>query len=450
MKRFFALLAAGLMIFSVFAFAEETFAEETMTALDVFDMIRQDRYEDLLAVSDDQLRAALTETVFSSLLPSLEKTGGAFVRTGEEETGEMQGYTVRLLHLVYEKSGFAFRTMWDQEGRLAGLNFLPEALAAADTAAMPDTVKEEEISISDPALPGTLCLPENMTDPLPAVILIHGSGPSDRDEALGGTALFRDLAWGLAEKGIAVLRFDKRTFVYGAQLATQDLTRFTIVDESIADAWAAAKLLAEDPRIDPERIWLCGHSLGAMITPRAVQSSPVPFAGMVLLSGTPYTLAEIVLHQNQAAVDAMPKESRAAAQSQVDELLRQWQELLSMDEAQVLKREFAGQSAYYFWEMAQYDTAEILRSLSVPALVINGGADFQIPDADGYEAWKALDFGENVKLIHDPELNHMLMNPDVSEDVRGSVGEYNVPCRLPETVISEISDFISPREIRDL
>ena len=101
-----------------------------------------------------------------------------------------------------------------------------------------------------------------------------------------------------------------------------------------------------------------------------------------------------------------------------------------------------GQPAYYFWEMARYDAGEILQALDIPALVINGGRDFQVVDADGIDAWNALNLPENVQVIYHPELNHLLMAPDAPEETRGTVAEYDIPCHVSQEIIAEIAEFI--------
>jgi len=85
------------------------------------------------------------------------------------------------------------------------------------------------------------CDPEGK-GPFPAVVLVHGSGPQDRDETIGPNKPFRDLAWGLASQGIAVLRYDKRTKVHGAMMAGA-VEQFTVKEETIDDALAAVALL---------------------------------------------------------------------------------------------------------------------------------------------------------------------------------------------------------------
>ena len=299
---------------------------------------------------------------------------------------------------------------------------------------------EEAVSIGDPALPGTLTLPENASSPMPAVVLLHGSGPNDRNETVGQTAMFRDLAEMLAEKGVAVLRYDKRTLVYGSSYTQEDLKTFTVDQESIQDAVAAAELLRSDPRIG--QVFLVGHSMGAMIAPRIAEEYPGLFDGIILLSGTPKTLGDIVLSQNQAIVDALPALTKAIGQIQMQGLRKEWETLLNSSEEEAKKLTVFGQPGYYFWEMAQYDAGEILQTLDIPALVINGGQDFQVVDADGIDAWNALNLPENVRVIYHPELNHLLMAPDAPEEARGTTAEYDTPCRVSQEIIAEIAEFI--------
>ena len=302
---------------------------------------------------------------------------------------------------------------------------------------------EEEVSIGEPALPGVLTYAENRpanSSPLPAAVLLHGSGPNDRDETLGQTKLFRDLAEMLASQGLAVLRYDKRTLVYGSRYTAEDLKAFTVDQESIQDAVAAAGLLRSDPRIS--QVFLVGHSMGAMIAPRIAAENPDLFDGIILLSGTPKTLGDIVLSQNQALVDALPALTKAIGQIQMQGLRKEWDNLLNSSEEEAKKLTVFGQPAYYFWEMARHDTGEILQTLDIPALIINGGQDFQVVDVDGIDAWNALNLPEKVQVIYHPELNHLLMAPDAPEEARGTVAEYDTPCRVSPEIIAEIAEFI--------
>jgi dienelactone hydrolase len=104
-------------------------------------------------------------------------------------------------------------------------------------------------------------------------VLVHGSGPQDRDETIGPNKPFRDLAWGLASQGIAVLRYEKRTKKHAMKLVLIKNT-ITVKQETIDDALAAVALLRKTERIDPNRIFVLGHSLGGMLIPRIGARDP--------------------------------------------------------------------------------------------------------------------------------------------------------------------------------
>src|SRR5206468_3319025 len=103
----------------------------------------------------------------------------------------------------------------------------------------------------------------------PGVVLVHGSGAGDRDETMAPPSApskpFRDLAWGLAQQGIVVLRYDKRARVQPAWYAGKN---FTVYDEAIDDALSALTLLRQQPEVDGRHTYQLGHSLGAMLAPR--------------------------------------------------------------------------------------------------------------------------------------------------------------------------------------
>ena len=159
---------------------------------------------------------------------------------------------------------------------------------------------------ADYPLPGLLTLPDG-AGPFPAVLLVHGSGPQDRDEAVGPNRPFRDLAVGLAALGVASLRYDKRTFAHGKRLADALQGRLSVEEEVIRDALCAAALLRAEPLIRPDRVYLLGHSMGGMLAPR-IDAEGGAFAGLIFWAGTPRTLDALILEQNEASLAAMPPE----------------------------------------------------------------------------------------------------------------------------------------------
>ncbi len=127
------------------------------------------------------------------------------------------------------------------------------------------------------------------------MVLVHGSGPNDRDETVGLTKCFRDLAWGLTSRGIAVLRYDKRTFKYGNKFTPELLESFTINEEVIEDALSAIKVMQDYPGISD--VYLLGHSLGATMAPRIGEFMP-SLAGLILMAAITRPLEDVILDQS--------------------------------------------------------------------------------------------------------------------------------------------------------
>src|SRR2546425_10392277 len=99
----------------------------------------------------------------------------------------------------------------------------------------PDAFRESEVTVGADQwkLPGTLTVPTG-SGPFTGIVLVHGSGPNDRDETIAATKVFKDLAEGLASRGVAVLRYEKRTRQYGARVAS--MQGLTVDDETVTDA----------------------------------------------------------------------------------------------------------------------------------------------------------------------------------------------------------------------
>ena len=153
---------------------------------------------------------------------------------------------------------------------------------------------------TDYPLKGLLTLPDDLSGPVSAVVMVHGSGASNMDEKVMKLTPFKDLAEGLARHGVASLRYDKRTFAHGFKMIRQKNFTVTVKEETIEDALLAIKMLKNDPRIDCNRIFILGHSMGAMLAPR-IDAEGADVKGLIMIAGTPYRLEDIVLRQLKQA-----------------------------------------------------------------------------------------------------------------------------------------------------
>jgi len=301
----------------------------------------------------------------------------------------------------------------------------------------PAKFSESEVTVgtSDWPLPGTLTMPVG-AGPFPAVVLVHGSGPNDRDETLGPNKMFKDLALGLASRGIAVLRYEKRTKQYGARMATID--RFTVKDETIDDALAAVAALRQTAKINPARIVIAGHSLGAMLVPR-MGPLDTKLAGLISLAGPARALEQAVLAQTKYLVNA---DGRITADEQkaiddAEKLVASVTALTTADASS--KASIFGAPASYWLDLRGYEPPVAARSVSQPLLVLQGERDYQVTMED-FAKWKAsLEGQPRVTFRSYPALNHMFL-PGVG---RSLPEEYNTPGHVPVEVIDDIAAWIA-------
>lgn len=289
-------------------------------------------------------------------------------------------------------------------------------------------------------LAGMLTFPDDLSAPVPAVVMVHGSGPSDMDEKVMALTPFRDLAEGLAGQGIASIRYDKRTFTYGKQMK-KDVG--TVREETIDDALLAIEILKNDPRIDRDNIYILGHSMGAMLAPR-IDAEGGDVKGVIMLAGTPYRLEDIVLRQLKQSGGNFILRMIVGLEYQF--FGRKFDHLYEMSDEEAKKNFFAGGlSLYYFKEMGRKTAADYLLESEKPALIMQGGRDFQVLADDDFARFRELLAGrKNVEFKLYPELNHVFVRA-IYDDILKASKEYGTERHIGEEVFEDIADFIRRR-----
>lgn len=340
----------------------------------------------------------------------------------------------------YTNVTFGIRLIFNNDGLLIGFN-LSGALMNIN---MPDSIVEEEILVGEGTayeLGGTITLPKKNQDSLPAVILVHGSGSTDRDESAFAYKPFRDIAWGLAEQGIAVIRYDKRTYVYGHEIAP-DLSNLTAYEETVEDAIKASQLAKNDKRIDEDNVFIIGHSLGGMLAPR-IDNQGGDFAGITILAGSTRSLWEIVYDQNHYFLDL-----EITDEKQREEYLKIFEEEyekglrlqdITLEESKEMT--IFGINGHYLKEMEEHNTESLVQNLEKPILVLQGEEDFQVYYEKDFAIFKdLLGDKENATLISYENLNHLFADYQGSD--KGTLREYNHPGKVSQKVIEDIGNWI--------
>ena len=284
-------------------------------------------------------------------------------------------------------------------------------------------------------LSGLLTLPRNVENPSVA-ILVQGSGPNGMDSLIGAAnnRPFADLAHGLAEKGIAVIRYDKRTYAYSEAL-------LDVETEYLLDVKAAVRFALEDSRVNGEQLYLVGHSQGGMLSPVFAKENP-EIKGIVSLGGTLRRLEDKVLEQTQTM---MAQNMELTEEQKNDEINRVKAEVerirgLTPESADDKAELLLNYPVSYWISINAIDPEAIARELTLPMLILQGGNDFQVTYENDYLYWQEVLAGKNNVTFRNYEgLSHVFM-PGSRERFDGS--SYNPPAKMDEQVIEDIAGWI--------
>jgi dienelactone hydrolase len=419
-------------------------------AQEFINQLANGEYEAATARFDDAMLKAAPAPQLKQIWEQLLGQVGAYQEQLDTQSEEVGEYTRLNVTTQFEKAKIVIQVVFNSQGQISGLFFEPatDSQAAPAAYAAPDYVDNQKFTETDVtvgsgewALPGTLSLPVG-DGPFPAVVLVHGSGPNDRDETVGANKPFKDLAWGLASQGIAVLRYDKRTNAH-ANLFTPDLiSKLTVQEETIDDALLAAQLLRQTDKIDPQRVYVLGHSLGAMLAPRIGQQDP-QLSGLVMMAAPNRPIQDLALEQYNYIFNLDGKLDSQET-SQLQALQTQVANAKNLDQSDSIPAEDLplGMPAAYMRALNGYVPSEIAKSLAMPLLLLQGGRDYQVSPTRDFESLKkALAGKANAEFKLYPELNHLF----IPGEGPSSPSEYQTAGHVSPQVIADIAAWLNAR-----
>ena len=421
------LRALHLLPLLSFVLVGQTASDPAATARKALDAVLAGKYADFTVLGTEDVKKDLNEAALTKIGAQL-KTFGAVEKVDNPQVSKIGPNTAFVFPVKFAQQSINVRMMINKDGQVSQFIILQGEVPWQRPAySKLDTFTERQVTLGegDWKLPGTITMP-NGAGPFPAIVLVHGSGPNDRDETVGGAKVFKDLAEGLASRGIAVLRYEKRTKLYGPKVAAMNM--FTLHDETVEDALKGVALMRTQQGVDPKRVFVLGHSLGGYAAPRIGQEDP-QIAGFILMAANARHLEDLVVEQVQTLGGTNKAlENAKAIQSKVK----------SLEPGDEASPAVLGAPPTYWLDLKDYDPVADAAKLTMPMLILQGERDYQVTLKD-YELWKTgLARKQGVVMKSYPALNHLF----VAGEGKSSNTEYLKPGHVAPEVIEDIAAFV--------
>ena len=430
-----------IVVSSLLPAAQQSTADVTAHAHAVLTAITASEYAKVEEQFTPEMRAALPPGRLAAMWTGLLGQAGAFKRCGTDvRVRTIADKQMVITPCEFERANFDIQFAFDSAGRISGMAFRPATNTPVPYTeppyANPSSYSEAETTIGtgDWVLPATLTVPSG-TASVPAIVLVHGSGPNDRDETIGANKPFKDLAVGLASRGIAVLRYDKRTKVHRAKMAS--VRDFTLRQEVIDDVVAAVQALRAHPGIDAARVFVLGHSLGGMMVPRIASADPT-VAGFIVMAGAARPLEDAIVAQTRYLAEADGSIS-AEEQQTIDRAAALAEDVRGLKPEDAANgRMVSGAPASYWLDLRGYDPPSSAKSVKAPMLILQGERDYQVTTEE-FAKWKdALGSRSDVTFHSYPALNHLF----IAGTGRSVPAEYQVAGHVADEVVRDIASWI--------
>jgi hypothetical protein len=401
--------------------------DSTVLARKALDLVLAGQYADFLQLSTADVQKGLPATELAKV-GAMIKTYGAMEKLGDPTVTKSGPNSIVVFPAKFATQNINFRIIINSAGLVAGFFQLPGGVNwQRPEYSKPDTFKERAVTVGEGEwkLPGTLTVPVG-AGPFPAVVLVHGSGPNDRDETVGGAKVFKDLAEGLASRGIVVLRYEKRTLQYRTRIAA--IKNYTVQEEVVEDAVNAIALVRLQAEVNGRRVFVIGHSLGAYVAPRIAEQDG-KLAGIVLMAGNVRPLEDLLVEQViYMGITGKQMDNAKALQAKVKKL----------EPGDEDSPAFGGVPVSYWVDLKEYDPAAAAKKLAIPMLILQGERDYQVTMTD-FALWKtAVGSAKGVVMKSYPALNHLF----VPGEGKSLPAEYSKPGHVAPAVIDDIAKFV--------
>ncbi len=414
---------------------------------DILDLMKQKEFGKIALQFDSSVSNRLDSAKLAGVWERMIGTAGPLKSVDSISTDHQENYDVVIQHCVFEKKKIDFKLVYGLNEKIKGIFFLPVDIKLHyefPPYYHAEEFKEKNVIIENGEikLPGILTLPAKEGNH-PVVILIHGSGPNDRDETVGPTKVFKDLAIGLSAKDVAVLRYDKRTRVAGRKVVDM-MKKMTVKEEMVDDVLAAIELVKKEPGIDTNQIFLLGHSFGGMLLPR-INSKAKNVKGLIYFAANSRPLEDLYAMQAEYIIAQDTTINAEKNRNVLDSIRNEAARIKKLTPANAKDTTMILRLSTAYWlDLKTYNPVKQATTQKTPMLFLHGGRDYQVTDED-FNGWKSgLNAKSNVKFKLYPSLNHFF----ITGEGKSTPKEYMQKGNVSSEVIDDISSWIQSGQIK--
>jgi uncharacterized protein len=396
-------------------------------------------FKKIIGMFSPELKKVLPIPKLASAWQSILKVTGNFKKIIDVKKVKRGTFQIFSVSTLFEKSKWTIKVVFNKKGQVISFTAAPSVLpwrvpSYADNKKFSEL--ETKVGKGEWELPGTITIPKG-NGPFPLIIFVHGSGPNDRDETILSNKVFKDIAWGLASKGVASIRYDKRTLVHGKKMAPE---KTDLMVEAVDDVVIAFKQFSKDKRFDSNKIFILGHSLGGYAMPLIAKHIPKA-GGFIMMAGSSLPLGQKIIDQIKYLTSlekTLDDRTKGIIKEEEHRAKIVLSDKLNMKTPAKDLPFGKGHPAYWLF-LKKYDHLKLATQITAPLLVLQGGRDYQVTFKGDFALWKkTLSNKKNAKFILYPTLSHLFIYG------RGTPSnkEYSIPGNVDLKVITDIIKFV--------